>query len=66
MYCFVGAVLGFIGLIHAERVGWAVGGQVALGYVFAGLILSAFWLVERRRPTVASHDGQIPAKPQVG
>ncbi|HEY1970866.1 MAG TPA: regulator [Pseudonocardia sp.] len=54
MYCFAGAVLGFIGLIHAERVGWAVGGQVALGYVFAGLILMVFWLVERRRPIGSS------------
>jgi AGZA family xanthine/uracil permease-like MFS transporter len=47
IYCFIGAALGFIGLIHAEHVGWNVGGQVALGYLFAGLVLLAFWLFTR-------------------
>jgi AGZA family xanthine/uracil permease-like MFS transporter len=49
IYCFIGAALGFIGLIHAEQVGWNVGGQIALGYLFAGIILLGFGLVERRR-----------------
>ena len=40
----------FIGLIHAEQVGWNVGGQVALGYLFAGVVLLAFGLLDRRRP----------------
>ncbi len=40
-YCLAGAILGFIGLIHAEQVGWNVGGQIALGYLFAGLVLLA-------------------------
>ena len=44
IYCFAGAVLGFIGLIHAEQVGWNVGGQVALGYLFAGVVLLLFGL----------------------
>ena len=47
-YCLAGAVLGFVGLIHAEQVGWNVGGQIALGYVFAGLVLLAYWAVDRR------------------
>ena len=38
-YCLAGAILGFIGLIHAEQVGWNVGGQIALGYLFAGIVL---------------------------
>ncbi|HEY9418312.1 MAG TPA: regulator, partial [Pseudonocardia sp.] len=45
VYCFIGAALGFIGLIHAEHVGWNVGGQIALGYLFAGIVLLAFWLL---------------------
>jgi adenine/guanine/hypoxanthine permease len=48
VYCFIGAVLGFIGLIHAEQVGWDVGGQIALGYAFAGVILLGFAFVTRR------------------
>jgi AGZA family xanthine/uracil permease-like MFS transporter len=47
VYCFIGAALGFIGLIHAEHVGWNVGGQVALGYLFAGIVLLGFWLTTR-------------------
>jgi AGZA family xanthine/uracil permease-like MFS transporter len=42
-------VLGFIGLIHAEQVGWNVGGQIALGYALAGVLLVLFGLAERYR-----------------
>jgi AGZA family xanthine/uracil permease-like MFS transporter len=52
-YCLAGAILGFIGLIHAEQVGWNVGGQIALGYLFAGLVLLGYWVVNRR----AADDG---------
>jgi len=38
-YCLAGAVLGFIGLIHGEQVGWNVGGQIALGYLFPNALL---------------------------
>jgi AGZA family xanthine/uracil permease-like MFS transporter len=55
-YSFAGAVLGFIGLIHAQSVGWDVGGQIALGYLFAGIVLLAFGLVERRRGSGVSAD----------
>ncbi len=48
VYCFIGAALGFIGLIHAEQVGWNVGGQIALGYAFAGIVLLGFAFVSRR------------------
>jgi AGZA family xanthine/uracil permease-like MFS transporter len=47
-YCLAGAVLGFIGLIHGEQVGWNVGGQIALGYLFAGVVLLGYWAVSRR------------------
>lgn len=46
---FIGAALGFVGLSHAPSVGWAVGGQIALGYLFSGLILLMFGLITRRR-----------------
>jgi AGZA family xanthine/uracil permease-like MFS transporter len=55
-YSLGGAVLGFIGLIHAQSVGWDVGGQIALGYLFAGIVLLAFGLVERRRGSGAAAD----------
>ncbi|WP_296141425.1 MULTISPECIES: regulator [unclassified Pseudonocardia] len=48
IYSLAGAALGFVGLIHAESVGWNVGGQIALGYLFAGVILLVFGLVARR------------------
>jgi AGZA family xanthine/uracil permease-like MFS transporter len=52
IYCFAGAALGFIGLIHAEAVGWDVGAQIALGYAFAGVVLLGFALVNRNRSAV--------------
>jgi AGZA family xanthine/uracil permease-like MFS transporter len=50
-YSAIGGVLGFIGLIHAESVGWNVGGQIALGYLFAAVVLVVFGLVMRRQGT---------------
>jgi adenine/guanine/hypoxanthine permease len=38
----VGAVLSFIGLIHAPELGWNMNGTVALGYLFVALICAAF------------------------
>jgi len=58
VYCFIGAALGFIGLIHAEQVGWNVGGQIALGYAFAGIVLLGFAFVNRGRTTGAPVDGE--------
>ena len=34
----VGAVLSFIGLIHAPQVAWAANPSVALGYLFFGVV----------------------------
>ena len=56
-YCLAGAVLGFVGLIHAEQVGWNVGGQIALGYLFAGIVLVVFWAANRRALVPADGDG---------
>jgi AGZA family xanthine/uracil permease-like MFS transporter len=62
IYCFIGAALGFVGLIHAPRVGWAVGGQVALGYLFSGIILLGFWLVTRHRGETAELEPEPSAR----
>ena len=35
IYCLAGSLLSFVGLIHGEKVGWNVGGQIALGYLLA-------------------------------
>ena len=51
IYCFIGAALGFIGLIHAEQVGWNVGGQIALGYALAGIVLLLFAFATRNTST---------------
>jgi adenine/guanine/hypoxanthine permease len=56
VYCFIGAALGFIGLIHAEQVGWNVGGQIALGYAFSGIVLLLFAVTTRRSGPTPSED----------
>jgi AGZA family xanthine/uracil permease-like MFS transporter len=52
-YCAGGAVLAFIGLIHGAKVGWNIGGQIALGYLFAAVIFAAVALWARGRPALA-------------
>ncbi|MGE3288906.1 MAG: regulator [Pseudonocardia sp.] len=61
VYSFVGAALSFVGLIHAEQVGWNVGGQVALGYAFGGLILLAFGFTRRGEPEPAEEPEPVAA-----
>jgi AGZA family xanthine/uracil permease-like MFS transporter len=43
-YAFGGAVLSFVGLIHAPKVGWDANGQVALGYALTGVLCLAYAL----------------------
>jgi adenine/guanine/hypoxanthine permease len=50
----VGAVLSWIGLIHASSVAWAASPQVALGYAMLAVVLGAFVL--QRRPGTAAPD----------
>jgi AGZA family xanthine/uracil permease-like MFS transporter len=54
-YCFFGAGLAFIGLIHGPKVGWAISPKVALGYAMAGALLLAFaqLKVPRREPDLS-------------
>jgi AGZA family xanthine/uracil permease-like MFS transporter len=64
IYCFIGAALGFIGLIHGAKVGWNVGGQIALGYLFAGIILLAFAFLMKRRTGDSVEDDTPAAEPE--
>lgn len=41
----VGALLSFIGLIHAPEVAWAAAPQVALGYLLFGGVCVVFWFL---------------------
>jgi AGZA family xanthine/uracil permease-like MFS transporter len=52
-YSLAGAALSFIGLIHGAKVGWDVGGQIALGYLFAAVIFVAVYLTNRGNPAFA-------------
>jgi adenine/guanine/hypoxanthine permease len=49
----VGALLSFIGLIHAPEVGWAANPEVALGYLLFGTVCLAYWLFDRQAPAPA-------------
>ncbi|MEO3813096.1 hypothetical protein ABGB17_29185 [Sphaerisporangium sp. B11E5] len=46
-YAVAGAALAFIGLIHGEKVEWGANPQIALGYLFAGVILLLFPFIPR-------------------
>jgi AGZA family xanthine/uracil permease-like MFS transporter len=60
-YCAAGAVLGFIGLVHGAKVGWDIGPQIALGYLFAAVILAAFGLYNRGKPAELPSDEEVEA-----
>jgi AGZA family xanthine/uracil permease-like MFS transporter len=49
--CTFGAALSFVGLIHGEKVEWNANGQVALGYLFLGVVCAA-WAATRPVPRV--------------
>jgi AGZA family xanthine/uracil permease-like MFS transporter len=60
-YCLAGAILGFIGLVHGAKVGWDIGPQIALGYLFAAVILAAFGLYNRGKPVELPSDEEVGA-----
>jgi len=64
-YAFGGAVLGFVGLIHGSKVGWNVGGQVALGYAFAGLLLLGFAFLQRGATTAPAEEVVVLPEPRL-
>jgi AGZA family xanthine/uracil permease-like MFS transporter len=61
-----GALLSFIGLIHAEKVQWNADGQVSLGYLFAALVCLAFAALRlpRRTPDPSDEPETSVADPE--
>jgi AGZA family xanthine/uracil permease-like MFS transporter len=56
-YSAAGAILGFIGLVHGAKVGWDIGPQIALGYLFAAIILAGFgWLTRGQKVELPSDE----------
>jgi AGZA family xanthine/uracil permease-like MFS transporter len=49
-----GAALSWIGLLHAEEIQWAAAPQVALGYLFLGLVLLGIAALRREAPASAN------------
>ncbi|MEE4023289.1 regulator [Gordonia sp. PKS22-38] len=47
--CGVGAVMSFVGLIHAPEVSWAASPEVSLGYVLFGVVCIAYWFLPNAR-----------------
>jgi adenine/guanine/hypoxanthine permease len=60
-YSAGGAILGFIGLVHGAKVGWDIGPQIALGYLFAAVILVGFGLLTRGQAVELPTDEEIEA-----
>jgi AGZA family xanthine/uracil permease-like MFS transporter len=58
-----GAVLSFVGLIHAPQVGWAADPQVALGYLLLSLVCLGYGLLRRSpgEPSAEVGDDAAPA-----
>jgi AGZA family xanthine/uracil permease-like MFS transporter len=57
----VGAVLSFIGLIHAPEVAWAANSAVALGYVFFGLVCAGCMLLPGAKDLVRVDESDVVA-----
>ncbi|KUI26654.1 regulator [Mycobacterium sp. IS-1742] len=57
----VGAVLSFIGLIHAPQVAWAASPQVALGYVFFAIVCAACSLLPGAKDPVVVDESEVVA-----
>ncbi|GAA3692567.1 regulator [Gordonia hankookensis] len=59
--CGVGAVLSFIGLIHAPEVSWAANPEVALGYLLFGIVCIAYWFLPGARTPVTVDEADVVA-----
>ena len=57
----VGAVLSFIGLIHAPEVGWAANPEVALGDLFFGIVCVAYSFLPGAKDPVDVDESDIVA-----
>ena len=54
-------MLSFIGLIHAPEVAWAANPQVALGYLFFGLVCVAYWFLPGAKDPVVHDEADVVA-----
>ena len=61
-----GAILGFIGLVHGAKVGWDIGPQIALGYLFAAVILAGFGFLTRGQSVEPASDDDVEAAIEEG
>ena len=57
----VGAVLSFIGLIHAPEVAWAANPPVALGYLFFGIVCVAYSFLPGAKDPVEVDEADVVA-----
>ena len=57
----VGAVLSFIGLIHAPQVAWAASPAVALGYLFFGVVCVLYWFLPGAKDPVTVDESDVVA-----
>ncbi|AFR49770.1 MULTISPECIES: permease [Gordonia] len=57
----VGAVLSFIGLIHAPEVSWAAAPAVALGYLLFAAVCIAHWFLPGARTPVVVDESDVVA-----
>jgi adenine/guanine/hypoxanthine permease len=59
-----GAVLTFVGLIHAEKVQWNADGKVSLGYLFLTVVCVLFALT-KPEPRVPEADEAAAQEPEL-
>ncbi|MCX4098254.1 regulator [Nocardia sp. alder85J] len=59
----IGAILAFVGLIHATEVAWAAAPKVSLGYLFFGLICLAYAFLPSVRTPAAPAPAPIEETP---
>ena len=57
-----GAVLSWIGLLHAEEVKWAAAPEVALGYLLLGVVLLGIGLLRRGEEPPLVSDPDLPVE----
>lgn len=58
----VGAVLSFIGLIHAPEVAWNAAPEVALGYLFFGIVCLGYYFLPGGKESVVQDDSDVMAE----
>jgi len=58
----VGAVLSFIGLIHAPEIAWNAAPEVALGYLFFGIVCLAYSFLPGAKEEVVHDESDVMAE----